>query len=73
MPTLTITAIPRAKKREVQKISKTEYRVYTPVAPEDNKATLYIIAQLNDFLSIPKSHISCLRGHTSRKKIFQIE
>ena len=70
--TITVTALPHAKKRSIQKISDTDFRISTTIAPENNKATLDIIEQLADYFSIAKSRIACVRGRTNRKKVFVI-
>lgn len=43
------------------------------VVPEAGKANAALIKMLAKLLSVPKSRISVIRGHTSRSKLLAIE
>ena len=48
-----------------------EVRVTTP--PEKGKANKKVIELLADYLKVPKTSISIIRGHSSKQKVFEIE
>ena len=48
-------------------------RVYTTIAPENGRANAAVIELLSDFLDIPKSRITLIKGQTSRDKVFTVD
>lgn len=40
--------------------------------PVDGEANRGLMEALSDFFDVPKSHITLLRGHTSREKVVEI-
>lgn len=48
------------------------YTVCTSTPARENKANLAVISLLSDYLNIPKSKITIIKGLKSRKKKFKI-
>lgn len=69
---LFITAKPRAKKTGVIKIDATHFTVAVKEAPDDGKANEAILKALADFLDIPRSHLAIVSGHTSSRKVIDM-
>ncbi len=49
-----------------------ELEVKVKAAPEKGKATKEATALVASFFDVPKSSVSCVRGETSRHKMFEI-
>ena len=57
----------------VKKINKTTYKVSTREKPIGGKANASVLAQIAQYLSIPKSRISILSGEKSKFKRLEIQ
>lgn len=60
------------KKEGVEKISDTEFIVWTKQPTIENKANEDIIHQFAKYFKVPKSTISIVRGETTKTKIVEI-
>ena len=63
---------PQAKKENVIKVADGEYRVSVRPPAQDNQANQEVVKLLAEHFSVPKSAITVLRGHASRKKLIGI-
>lgn len=69
---ITITVKPNARKEQVEKLGKSDYRVSVNAPPVDGKANEAVIRVLARHFKICKSAISILRGQKGRKKLVEI-
>jgi uncharacterized protein YggU (UPF0235/DUF167 family) len=60
---------PQAKKESVTKVADGEYRVSVHPPAQDNRANQAVIKLLAEHFSVPKSAVTILRDHASRKKL----
>jgi uncharacterized protein (TIGR00251 family) len=70
--TLAVKVTPRAKADEVlgwSSAARDELSVRVTAAPEGGKANAAVVRTLARSLSIPKSAVEVIRGHTSRQKL----
>ena len=70
---LFVTVKAGAKKNSVEPIDSTHFRVTVKAPPKDGKANFAVIAALSEFLNIPKSKLTLVRGETSKHKVFSRE
>lgn len=69
---ITLTVKPRSSKKEVIKISETEYQVKLTASPVDGEANEQLIKILSEYFDVAKSLIVIVKGKTSKKKIVKI-
>ena len=69
---LFITVTPNARTESVAQKDEHHYTVKVNAPPTDGKANTAAIRLLTQHFNIPKSRITLLSGHTSRKKIVEI-
>ena len=70
--TLSVRAVPRAAKNEIQGVYNEALKIRLTTPPIDGKANQALIRFLSKTLNISKSHIRVLHGETSRNKVVQI-
>jgi uncharacterized protein (TIGR00251 family) len=70
--TLSIRIQPRASKNEIIARSGGGIKIRLTAPPVDGAANEALVKFLADTLSVPKSHIEIVSGHTSREKIVRI-
>ncbi|PIR21721.1 MAG: YggU family protein [Deltaproteobacteria bacterium CG11_big_fil_rev_8_21_14_0_20_45_16] len=70
---LTIHLRPNSKKEAIEKIGENEYKIKVSAPAVDGKANSKLIKLLSESFGWRPSSISILKGHTSRKKIIQVE
>ena len=63
---------PGAKVEKIEKLSESDYLIWIRAQAQEGKANLEAIKALSDYLDIPKSRITILKGHTSRTKLIEI-
>jgi uncharacterized protein (TIGR00251 family) len=68
-----VTVKPNARQTSVSKVSDTEYRVAVHAPAQDGKANQALIEALAEYLAIPKSAVRIARGHSSRKKLIELD
>lgn len=61
-----------AKKEFVEKIADDQYLVSVSAQPQEGKANASVIKLLADFLNVPKSEITLIRGKKSKNKVFSL-
>jgi uncharacterized protein (TIGR00251 family) len=70
--TLSIRIQPRASKNEIVTMMSGGLKIRLTAPPVDGAANEALVKFLADTLSIPRSHIEIVSGHTSREKIVRI-
>jgi uncharacterized protein (TIGR00251 family) len=70
--TLSIRIQPRASKNEIVMREGGGLKIRLTATPVDGAANEALVKFLADILSIPKSHVEIVSGHTSREKIVRI-
>jgi uncharacterized protein (TIGR00251 family) len=70
--TLSIRIQPRASKNEVVAMASGGLKIRLTAPPVDGAANEALVKFLAATLSIPKSHVEIVSGHTSREKIVRI-
>jgi uncharacterized protein YggU (UPF0235/DUF167 family) len=70
---IEVSARTNAKFRRVDKMGENQFVVHTPITPEDGKANKDIIEQLSDFLEVPRSRMTIVKGANTKKKVIEID
>ena len=74
--TISVRVTPKASQNRVvvEQLEDGSFsvRVYVTCVPEDGKANKSVINLLAKALSVPKSRLELVQGHTSRDKVFRI-
>jgi hypothetical protein len=70
---ISLTVKPNARHVSVEKISEAEFRVKVRAPAQEGAANRAVIEALVEFLAVPKSTIRIVRGHSSRKKLVEID
>lgn len=70
--TIRVRVITRAAREEIVEIEKDVYKIKIHVAPAGGRANEKIISLLSQTFTVPKSHITIIRGQTSKHKVIEI-
>ncbi len=70
--TLSVRIQPRASKNEIARMENGTIKIRLTAPPVDGAANEALIRFLADALSVPKSQVNIVSGHTSRDKIVRI-
>ena len=70
---INVSAVPNAKKAEVEKIDEENYRVRVDAPASEGKANKRLIEILSEYFNVQKSSIKILKGIKSRNKIVNID
>ncbi|MGC1456081.1 MAG: DUF167 domain-containing protein [Nitrospirota bacterium] len=70
--TLSIRIQPRASKNEIVAMANGGLKIRLTAPPVDGAANEALVKFLADTLSIPKSNVEIISGHTAREKIVRI-
>lgn len=70
---ISVKVKPNSKAEKVEKISDAEFLLSVKSAPKENKANKAAVELLSEYLDIPKSRITIIRGHRSSNKIISID
>ena len=70
--TLSLRIQPRASKNELVTMVSGKLKIRLTAPPVDGAANEALVKFLADSLSIPKSHVEIVSGHTSREKVVRI-
>ena len=70
--TLSIRIQPRASKNEIVTMESGGIKIRLTAPPVDGAANEALVKFLATTLSIPKSHVEIVSGHTSREKVVRI-
>jgi uncharacterized protein (TIGR00251 family) len=68
-----VTAKPKARQQEVKKMEGAYYRVSVKEAPQGGKANRAIERTLAEYFQVPVARVSIISGHSSRKKVVEIQ
>jgi len=63
---------PRARQRRIALRGENRYEVWVLEAPADGAANKAVQCLLAEALTVAPSRLALIRGHTSRKKVFQL-
>ena len=63
---------PRARQRRIALRGDNRYEVWVPEAPADGAANKAVQRLLAEALTVAPSRLVLIRGHTSRRKVFQL-
>lgn len=66
---VTIRVQPKSSQNKLVREKEDVWKVYLTAAPTDNQANKALINFLAKELSLPKSHIVIISGHTSKNKV----
>jgi len=69
---ITCHIIPKAKSNKITRINEFTYRITTTAPAEDNKANIAIEKMLAQHLGVKTSDIFLMKGHTIRKKVYDV-
>ena len=69
---LTVKAAPKAKFNKIEKISDTEFKIWTTAAPDKGKANTAVIKLLSQELKIPSSRFAIIQGASNRHKVISV-
>ena len=64
--------IPKSSQNKIEKISDSEYKIWTTAPPTDGKANEAVLKILADFIGVSKSRIVIIAGKTAKTKIIEI-
>jgi len=70
---LNVKVQPRARTREIEKISSGEYKIRVIAPPSQGQANKEVIETLADHFRLPSSHVRIIRGKKSRQKLVVLE
>jgi len=70
---LSVRIQPRASKNELVHMEGGKIKIRLTAPPVDGAANEALVRYLSDKLSVPKSNIEIVSGHTSRDKVVRIE
>jgi hypothetical protein len=62
-----------SRSNHVAMLDNNLFEVKVTIPPEKGKANIKVVELLAEYLKIPKTNISIIRGHSSRQKVFEIE
>jgi len=69
---IKIKAKPGSRSNEIKKLDEDYYEVRVTAPPEKGKANEKVIELMAEYLGVPKSRISILKGHMYKEKILEI-
>ncbi|MBI2542972.1 MAG: DUF167 domain-containing protein [Candidatus Aenigmarchaeota archaeon] len=69
---IAVKVIPNSKKLEITKTGENIYRIKLNAPAVEGKANSRLVEVISDYFSVPKSSVTIVKGHKSRKKILEI-
>jgi uncharacterized protein (TIGR00251 family) len=72
MRRISVTVKPNARSAAITQVSEVEFRVAIREPARDGKANLALVDLLARHFDVPKSSITIVRGHASRRKIIEL-
>lgn len=73
MRTISVIAHPNSKKPRIETDILGVRHVYVAEPAREGKANKAIIQALANYLSIAPQRVRCMRGHTSKAKVFEVD
>lgn len=68
---ISVRVTPKASRNAIE-LKNDQIRVYVTTVPESGKATAAVTKLLAKALKMPKTHLTLIRGATSRDKTFKL-
>jgi len=69
---ISVTVNPRSQNPGISRVSDKDFKIKVKSPPEKGKANKEVVKVVAQYFKVPKSQVSIVRGHTSRKKIIDI-
>ena len=69
---ISVTVKPNARSAAITQVSEGEFRVAICEPARDGKANLALVDLLARHFDVPKSSVTIIRGHASRRKIIEL-
>jgi len=69
---ISVKLHPKSSKREIKKVSNSEYEIYVHSVPTKNAANMEMIEVVSEHFKVPKSKIVVTKGSRSKQKILSI-
>ena len=70
---ISVTVKPDARKSLIAKLSETDYRVSVHAPAQDGEANRVLVELLAQHFDVPKTTIRIVHGHSSRRKLVEID
>jgi len=70
---ISVTVKPNARKSLVAKLSETDYRVSVHAPAQHGEANRVLVELLAQHFDVPKTTIRIVHGHSSRRKLVEID
>jgi uncharacterized protein len=68
-----VTVKPRSSKERVERVDASHFIVAVHEPPDEGRANEAVIAALARHLGVPKSRVTIVSGHASRRKVMLVE
>ena len=62
-----------ARKTLVEPVGPTSFRVFVNAPPQEGRANEAVCEALAEYFNVAKSRVQIVRGHTSKKKLVDVE
>lgn len=69
---ISVTVKPHSKAESVEKLHDKEFIVRVTASAQNGKANTALINLLSEYFDLPKSRITVIRGHKTKKKLIDI-
>lgn len=69
---LSVQVKTNSRKESVEFVSSDSYVVRVNVLPIEGRANERVVELLAEYFNVPKSRVNLIKGHKSKKKIFEI-
>ena len=69
---IEVRVTPKSKRPRVEESIKGALRVFVSEAPERGKANQAVRRAIADHFGVPRSHVTLVRGETTRDKLFRV-
>jgi uncharacterized protein (TIGR00251 family) len=69
---LSVKVHPRSRKQEVIKLGESTYKIHVTSAPSKGEANHEVCKLLANFLGVPVSKVTIIRGQKSRNKLIAV-
>jgi uncharacterized protein (TIGR00251 family) len=63
---------PNSKKIKIEKISQNQFTLWINAPAQNGRANQAAVKALSEYLAIPKSRITIVKGHKTRNKIVEL-
>lgn len=70
---ISVKVKPNSKIKRIEKLSDNEFMLFIKVPPKEGKANKAVVDLLSEYLDLPKTNITIIKGLTSRNKVLDIK